>query len=795
MTTTSYKLDSNLFLVRQAVSSTTAAAYPADQETNHLVIVDRSGSMSGELERIATHIKAKLPTLVRDGDTLSIVVFSSRGDCQRVITAEPVSTLADLVEVHSQIDKFFRVNGMTGFLQPIQAISDVVATCAQKNSNPLSVIFMSDGGENQSPRADVLKAVSESAALIAAATVVSYGFYSDIPFLTQMAEKWGGSLILSDRFSKFTPVLDNALQKRVVGTGKKIILSHESFLPPVFKTVFSLDETDILTYDLDEDGDFHVADGTKEVFYLSSEVVGKLVRGNIGTTIKNFSKGNAAYKARHDGIISAVYAAISLFAIRMKPEIVLQLLKATGDVRFIEYFAGLFGRQKYSEFQEEAKKAAFDASLRLVNGWDPTRIPRDDAFTVMDFLRLLQSDEDNKVLLNHPDFSYDRIGRKRVDANLRLTKEESAELANLTTGMAGLKDIADIKKAVARIEELSHKPEPLKFVENENKEGYSVRNLVFNEDRPNVSILVKKEGTVALQARMDGYRIEDLGGMIPATFETFIFRNYAIVKDGLVNVGKLPCALTKQSLSQLDAAYQEGRLSFQAFTFGTSVDGIDNLVMDLSKLPILNRQQVKAVSAEALFRLHYRLTKARAAQKVYKALLAELPGAGGAGSKSLNFAAKYGPEGAAWLAQQGFTDYSGFAPKQLTTEPTDVYMAKVLEIKLKGYSTLPSMTEYRKQVAGSKLNGPGRLMNEAVQAYEAQGSPPDPRTHLEALLYQAEREVRSCLFDVAQMKTSIIVGQTWFTEFSDLSQNTMTLVIDGQTLEFTADLKEVEEKI
>ena len=98
MTTTSYKLDSNLFIVRQAVSSTAAAAYPADQPTNHLLIVDRSGPMSGELERIATHIKAKLPTLVRDGDTLSIIVFSSRGDCRTVLAAVPVSTLADLVE-------------------------------------------------------------------------------------------------------------------------------------------------------------------------------------------------------------------------------------------------------------------------------------------------------------------------------------------------------------------------------------------------------------------------------------------------------------------------------------------------------------------------------------------------------------------------------------------------------------------------------------------------------------------------------------------------------------------------
>jgi hypothetical protein len=48
---------------------------------------------------------------------------------------------------------------------------------------------------------------------------------------------------------------------------------------------------------------------------------------------------------------------------------------------------------------------------------------------------------------------------------------------------------------------------------------YSVSNLVYNSDRPNVSLQVRKSGTVSLASR------KDKPTSVPLEFNTFIFRN------------------------------------------------------------------------------------------------------------------------------------------------------------------------------------------------------------------------------------------------------------------------------
>ncbi len=813
MTTKSYVLNSNLFLVRQSVTQQAKAqALPAATPTNHIMVVDRSGSMHYDLPALREHIKSKLPRLMKKEDTLTIIAFSSRGECEEIITGEPVTTLTELADVQEAIDQGLRSRGMTGFVDPLNKLLSVIAGLAKKNSNPASLLFLSDGYENQSSKSDVLKAVEAVAPLVAAATVVAYSFYADLAFLTTMAEKFGGTLIQSTEMVKFTPALDNALCKQVVGTGKKtsVDLLDRDLVEGV---VFSLVDGEILTF-LPEGGSVTIPESVTEVFYLSTTVVGEKVRGNVGTTLKNFAKGNAAYKERHNGIIAAAYAAISLFAVRMKPDVVLDLLKATGDVRFIADFAKLFGKDRYLAFQQEAAKAAFDPSFRLVDGWDPNKVPREDAFTIMELLQLLQSDDGNRVLLNSPEFKYNRIGRKTVDGNLRLTKEEQAELATLQASLGGLKDIAKIKEVTARISELANKPEPLKFVEKENKDGYTVDKLVFNEDRPNVSIMVRKEGTVDLSSRKEPTSM--MGREEVKAFPTFIFRNYTIIKDGLPNVELLPVRLTTATWDALKSAMTSGRLGSGVLGGTTSWDAgmrecVDT-VLDLSQMAITNRQNTKAISARKLFEAHYELTKARAAQKVFKALLEGLPAVEGKGGKSLGFLKQYGQEGAAWLKEQGITDYSGFSPKVVVAESTDVYMSKVLEVKMKGYSTLPSMADFRKQMEANKLNGPGQLMKLAYDHFVDLTKRTDKkmiddpvnsagfdrqrfeRDWLEGCLFQATRKVRQQLFTVADMKTSLIVSQTWFCDLP-LDETKMSLTLDGQQFDFETVLAEKEEKI
>ena len=486
--------------------------------------------------------------------------------------------------------------------------------------------------------------------------------------------------------------------------------------------------------------------------------------------------------------ISAAYAAVSLFSVRMKPEVTHPLLGALGDTAFLELLGSCYGKQKYSSFMDAAKAACFDHKLRLVKGYNPNALPRDDAFTVLDMLNLLQTDDENRVLVDHEKFTYNRIGRGRVDADSVLTDEEQAEVAKLTAEMAKTKVAAKLKELSDKVAAISNKPAPLKFVANPSADGYAVSNLTYNEEKPNISILVRREGTVDLSAKVPA----ELKSVLPAKFPTFIFRNYAVVKDGLVNVKCLPVRLSAKTISTLMAETASGRIPANVITSeGTTT------FINFDLLPVINRVMVKATSAKKLFETEWTLLKVQAEQKVYSSTIKEL----GAGKKSASFIETYGQAAADWLKEAGFTDYSGFGPKQVQAEATDVYVAKELAVAVKGYSSIPSLNEFKKQAGKGKLTASAALMAPAVKAVEAFQATVDGKdpakfeAWLKAQAKSLDVQRRKLISDKAQAVFCVIVGQIWFTEFASIDENSMKLTLDGTALDCSVTATEVQVKI
>ena len=474
--------------------------------------------------------------------------------------------------------------------------------------------------------------------------------------------------------------------------------------------------------------------------------------------------------------ITAAYAAMSLFSTRMQSTIVYPILRALGDVQFVESFSGCFGKQRYSAFMDAAKGATFDTNLRYIKGYDPTKVPDDDAFTVLELLEILSSDNGNNLLLDHPEFKYNKISRARIDANTNLTDEEQEEIATLTAQLLTEKNAAKVKDITAKIAAVTaNKKAPLKFVAAKGDgKGYPITSLTYNEERPNISVMVRIPGTVDLTDRLTPAFCN-----VPAKFETFIYRNFAIVKDGLVNVAKLPVRVTEATAAKLVAK-------------GFSVqDGV--AVLDLSELPVINRNMVKACSANALFTQAWELLNAQARAKVindYKK--ARSP------RTSKGFEELYGADAAAWLKELGFTDYSGFNPKQVQADATDFYMGKELKVSLKGYSSLPSMNELKKQAAKGKYNGPGALMAPVVAEVEAfiAAYPDDAviSAWLDSEAAKATKETRGLIAEIAKVAFITIVGQVWV--FPTLDEDTLTLDFgDQKGLVCKAELKEVQIKI
>ncbi len=223
-------------------------------------------------------------------------------------------------------------------------------------------------------------------------------------------------------------------------------------------------------------------------------------------------------------------------------------------------------------------------------------------------------------------------------------------------------------------------------------------------------------------------------------------------------------------------------------------DRLVSLVFDVKSLPIINRKMVTSVSAKRLFELEFELTKARADQKVFNTYKKDkFP------RKSEGFIEKYGKDSADWLKEQGITDYSGFSPKAVQAESTDVYMGKELSISLKGLSSLPSLKEAREKIAKGKQTASVALMAPAIAKVEAflANSPADSDLEkwLDAEAKTATTKVRGYLYEMAQLKFSIVVGQTWPSEFKSLDEDTLVIDADGQKLEAKLKMAEVEIRI
>jgi len=792
----SYKISSDLYLVRHRIDQKETPK-KIDVPTNHFLIIDCSGSMSYDLPKIREQLKKKLPKLLKEKDTITIIWFSGRGQFGTLLEAEPVATLADLKDVERAIDRWLKPIGLTGFQEPIEEAGKVLDRVSKKHpKNVGSLLFLSDGCDNQGTRSKILDTVSLVSRKFSSSTFVEYGYYADRPLLTAMAEKSGGTLIFAEDFDRYAPTFESAIQKKLSGAPRIEVKLTET---PVEGFAFARSDGDLLTFAVTENT-IQVPADLPCISYLTKSPKDEVTDLGMGSLLQTLSLGIIAKEhsdpkskvSADEQPIRDAYAALSLYAIRMKSNIVFPLLKALGDIKFIDQFSTCFGKQAYSAFQEVTKEAAFDEKKQWEKGWDPNKVPAEDAFTILELMQLLASDENNRVLLDHSSFKYNRIGRGRIDASDQITADEQKEIQELTVKLATEKKASKAKEISDRIAEITNK-KTLKFEADPAPDGYPISSLTFNEDRPNVSFLVRKAGTVDLSAWIP----ETLQGKLPAKFPTFVYRNYAVIKDGLVNIDVLPVRIKENT-------YKEILSKTSTEVINSAVadsQGFVDTVLNLRLLPVINRKMIKDVSAKTFFQIKYTLIQAQAEQKVFNSYSKDLL----PDKKSKSFSTQYGDEATEWLKELGFTDYSGFSPKSIQAEAVDFYMGKELKVNLKGLSSLPSLNELRKQIAKGKTNTAGSLMVPTFNLVEgfltndiyknAADKDAVLKAWLEGQTKAAKTKTRALIYQIAQTVFVLTVGQIWFKEFATLDDNSLDIDVAGTTIPCKAELREIKIKI
>lgn len=710
----SIQLSSSLFLVEVERAVAKTPAPPVPPAKHFIAAIDCSGSMSSDLPRLREHLKEKVARLMGEEDLLSLVWFSGKGQVGTVIECKKVPGLLELEATKKLIDRWLAPVGLTGFVEPLQLCKKLVSKQLSTGGSKVfktCLFFLSDGMDNCWEKSAIWSAVESLKGDLDAATIVQYGYYADKAVLCEMAARLSGRVVFAEDFVGYEPIFEAAVKSKDMVPTVPVKLPTPALKNLAFS--MSKESESITVYEVT--GSTANVRGDDSVYYLSDKLVGELRWGATTSTLPPRDVGGTAY--------SGLYGALSVFAERMDGPIVDQILRALADVTFIKESATLFGKQRYAAFTDNARRAAFDEDARFAEGRDLAFMPKEDAFTVLDVLALLQEDKEARLLLDHPSFQYSKISRGREDVS----------------------------------------GNSLVFEKEPQPDGYPVLGLVWNSKRANLSMLVKKTGHVALDGLLPASSAPD---GVPMKFPTHIFRNFTIVADGLVNIDELPVRCSQATLDKLVA---EGvRVSDTGSSRTT--------LLRLKSMPVLNKKNIADTRAADLGTLAYRLQEARAGQKVWNEYKDRL-----APKRSAAFDEQYGAVASDWLKSVGITSDNGYAPaKQKQVDVTDFYISKVVDIAIKGYMTLPPVKDIEKAVAEKKpLKGVSAMMEAHVRRFQKIADDADKIATATLMAEQYVEETRALLRSLARHVFALIVGQRGF---SDVAFDGSNLAFDLATL-------------
>jgi len=745
----SVKLKSNFYLtVKDLKAGKETQTVQKSLPTNFIFVIDVSGSMYYDLELIRKQLKNKLPNLVKEGDTVTFIWFSGHDQAGILKEEVEVKALTDLQTLNDAIDRYLKAICLTAFHKPLVLAKEAIERMKKNRPDSVfSLIFLTDGYNNDCSWSNVMSSLKELEDDLAASTFVEYGYYADTRRVTEMAQSIGGEKLDAAHFDDYDVVFENKLQKSY-SSSKKIVVD----LPTTTKLdfAFTVSDGEIILYGV-KDGQVTVPESTNELCYFNTSP---------SLTLTSGKNGNID--------TSVLYAALYVLSDKMMYDEADYVFQTLGDKYLYNQFINAYGKQKLMSFKSLVKECVTDEDKRYIDGYADSLVVDENAYSIMNFIDDLTSDDSAEFFPFHEDFNYKRIGAKRKQQTGLTDEEKQAILES--------KSMDEIKEIVDNAE-----GRDVKFEYNDKTKGYPISDLVWSSTRANLSVRVRYEGYVELPKNKFGLD----------RIDTFIYRTYTLIKDGILNVSRLPIKASDPTIQK-----------FSNRGLVIDVDGNGVITVDFSSLPVVNRKMVKSISAKALAEKEYKLFELKALEKVYKYYENKhFP------RVSKGFVDTYGADAEAWLKELGITQYNGFAPKTTKADGSDMYMAVELKTKIAKHSSLPKVeVVIDKVLAGKSLNGPESLMAVAIRDYEAQIS-----TSLYTNLTEQElkdkilsnwlsnvkltvrKERRRLLQEIAQIKFALILSKKWFEEFDSFDENKLTMDMNGSgEVQFTFDMIEKE---
>ena len=435
-----------------------------NDSVHRIFCIDVSGSMSGDLPDIRRQLKNKMPTSIRQQDFMSLIWFSGRGQFGAIFEHISINDLKDLANINQAIDRYITTVGSTGFVEPIRMAKKLSETY---NEQP-QVFFLTDGGENVWSQQECLHAFKEMETI--PLVIVEYQYYCDRVFLKKLAEISNGVTIFNENFESYDVSFVNYMTNKV--SSSRVI---ESGLPILYingETIVSKLPT------AESMGVFRIPEHVDQVWKVD---------------ISKSFVFESEERMKNDPIVKEVYLTM-LFALQTRQiDVMEKCVNVLGDIYLSKQFSVCFSKQDESRLYEHIVCCIKDPdTYAFKEGVDVNFIVKNDVFTVIDLLQILQQDVKTRYYPYHPSIVYNRIS----------------------------KEVRDDK---------------VQFIPN--RDLGSSFGLVYHQSRANISA----------SCVVHGHEKDENENITAVT----TFRNYTIIKDGIKNMDMIALSFSEETFQKL----------------------------------------------------------------------------------------------------------------------------------------------------------------------------------------------------------------------------------------------------
>jgi len=728
-----YKIKKNLFLIEQEIRGIETPKVP--EPINHIWIYDRSYSMSYDLPALAKDLIYKAKEIPK-GDTLSIGWFSSEGKYNFILKGFKITDDSDYIILENAINKNKTPIGCTCFSEILEATETVIEDLSVF-SDKFSLMKFTDGYPVVSNYSKEIKAIyaaiQKLEGKITSSCMIGYGNYYNRDLMMQMAERLGGSHIHSNSLPQFRIALDELI-KNAGNTSGKIPIKFTG-AKPTENIIYSLNvhlkkSASINLYRQKDDGTIMyppiTTDSKEYIYFLTNKLSGS--EQEVLLCEDHFLR-----PTQNESMLQAIYALSCILNQKAKTDEALEVIGSLGDTKLVDILYNAFTNSEHGEAEDALKQAIHSPKERLRDNYNTKYLPSADAFCLLDAIELLLKDKNACFYPYHEDFKYNKISR-------------------------GIKVKGDFPK----------------FIPCKNPKC-SFSTLAWHKSKLNLSVKAKIHGSICL-----GDNSEKLG--FAKNYPTYIYRNYAIVKDGFLNVPLLPVTLSKETYEILGK---------EKIIWNNSPWEKDRVyVLELNKVPVMNRAIANGkTSATDLSDKVFDEIKLQAQLKVLNYVKKDLE------EKTdylENTFKGLSDDQVQFLSDKGITK-DGFSPTVEIQDPVDFYFAKDFFIKVKSFSSLPSVKDTRARIASGKLRPADEVMKLGIDLYD--NSPVADQSDTLKLVWVDEKikELKKLLldvrFEIQRTKFSVILGKKWFDEFE--SRDDSILKINNKIFTFIVEEKKV----